>query len=401
MKAPMNELNISCRLNRPRPPKDSSLFDFAKSDVALKVSKFHQSLPGYQPTPLVHLSGLANRLGIETLMVKDESQRFDLNAFKVLGASYAMAQFLGQKIGLSDDELTFDNLQAQSSQFQEITFVTATDGNHGRAVAWAANKFGCKSAVYLPKGSAPARLEAIKQMGAEASITHLNYDDTVGFAQQMAREKDWILLQDTSWEGYEEVPRHIMQGYFTLMTEYLSQESEIWPTHVFVQAGVGSLAGAILSFLFSFDERPTPQFIVIEPHGAPCLYESMRQSGGNPYKVQGELPTIMAGLACGEPSHLGLDVLKTASNAFISCNDDLARLGMRILGNPLPGDSTIISGESGAVPIGVVHELYSNENYSKIKEDLNLTHDSKILLFSTEGDTDPDAYREIVWGLES
>jgi len=393
----MSDRNISCLLNDAQHMADSSLFDFANSEIAANVANFHQSLPNYKPTPLIKLVSLADRLGIEELLIKDESQRFDLNAFKILGASYAIAKFFGQRLGLSDDEITFEKILAEQSILKKITFVTATDGNHGRAVAWAAEKFGCKSVVYMPKGSSSARLDAIQGVGAEASITDLNYDDTVIHAKQMAQDKGWVLLQDTSWVGYEEVPLHIMQGYFTLMTEYFSQEQKIWPTHVFLQAGVGSLAAAILAYLFSFTELPTPKFVVVEPQGAPCLYESIRLCGGEPYKVKGDLPTIMAGLACGEPSYLGLRILKAVASAFIECSDDVARRGMKVLGNPLAGDQAIISGESGAVTLGVVYELLSNKQFCKIKDELQITCNSKILLFSTEGDTDPDAYREVVW----
>jgi len=393
----MTDRNISCQLNDTQHKHDASLFNFANDKIAVSVVNFHKSLPNYKPTPLIRLSSLADKLGIEGLLVKDESQRFDLNAFKVLGASYAIAKVIGNELNLNDDELTFERIVSEQSKFKKITFATATDGNHGRAVAWTAEKFGCKAVVYLPKGSSLARLKAIKQFGAEASIINQNYDDTVIYAEKTAKENGWILLQDTSWAGYEEVPIHIMQGYFTLITEFLCQEQEIWPTHVFLQAGVGSLAAAILACLCSFTDKTTPIFAVVEPHGAPCLYESIKSCDGKPFKVTGDLPTIMAGLACGEPSHIGLPILNAAASAFIKCSDDVARRGMRVLGNPLAGDQAIISGESGAVTLGLVYELLSNKRYSHLKEDLCITNNSKILLFSTEGATDPEAYREVVW----
>ena len=225
----------------------------------------------------------------------------------------------------------------------------------------------------MPKGSSPTRLKAIINYGAEASITTLNYDDTVIYAKQKAQEEGWILLQDTSWEGYEKVPQYIMQGYCTLVTEYLNQEQDIWPTHVFIQAGVGSLAAAILAYLHNLSARPTPKFIVVEPQGAPCLYESIRLNEVKPFRVTGDLHTIMAGLACGEPSHIGWDILKSATNAFLMCSDDVTRRGMKVLGNPLGGDQRIISGESGAVTLGALFEILSNEQFYKIKDVLNLT----------------------------
>jgi len=390
-------IEISCQLNNIKHKHDSSLFDFANDKIATSVANFHESLPNYKPTPLVRLSSLADKLGIDELLIKDESQRFELNAFKVLGASYAIAKVLGNKLNLGDYELTYERILSEKSKFQEITFVTATDGNHGRAVAWAAEKFSCKAIVYMPKGSSLARLKAIKQFGSEASITDKNYDDTIIYAEKMAKDNGWVLLQDTSWDGYEEVPIHIMQGYFTLITEFLRQEQNIWPTHVFVQAGVGSLAAAILAYLYNLTNKTTPIFVVVEPQGAPCLYESIKLCDGEPYRIKGDLATIMSGLACGEPSHLGLRILKAGTNAFIKCSDDVARRGMKVLGNPLAGDQAIISGESGAVTLGLVYELLSNRQPCNIKDELCITSNSKILLFSTEGDTDPDAYREVVW----
>jgi len=393
----MNKDAISCQINDLTEIVNPSLFAFANVKIANNVGKFHRSLPNYTPTPLVKLSRLASRLGIKELLIKDESHRFDLNAFKVLGASYAIAKFLGEILGLKDDELTFGKILAKQSRYKNITFVTATDGNHGRAVAWSTRLFGCKSVVYMPKGSSPTRLEAIKNYGTEASITTLNYDDTVIHAKHKAQEEGWILLQDTSWEGYEKVPLHIMQGYCTLVSEYLNQEQEIWPTHVFIQAGVGSLAAAILAYLHNLSDRPTPKFIVVEPQGAPCLYESIRLNVDKPFRVRGDLPTIMAGLACGEPSHIGWSILKSATNAFLMCSDDVTRRGVKVLGNPLGGDQRIISGESGAVTLGALFEIMSNEQFYKIRDVLNLTGNSRVLLFSTEGDTDPAVYRNIVW----
>ncbi len=393
----MNNLTISCLLNDIKKNHDPAMFDFANDKIAKTVFEFHKSLPGYEPTPLVSLSALADKLGIAQLLVKDESQRFDLNAFKVLGASYAIAKVLGDILTLDENELMFDKILSRQPEFQNTTFVTATDGNHGRAVAWVAEKLGCKAVVYLPKNSSQARLKAIQQLGAKAAITDYNFDDTVKHAKKMAEKNHWILLQDTSWKGYEKVPTHIMQGYFTLVTEFLSQAPEVWPTHVFLQAGVGSFAAGVLARLYMLAQKDKPKFIVVEPEGAPCLYKSMKLCGGNPCRVKGDLPTIMAGLACGEPSLLGLNILRSGAWAFIKCSDHLARQGMKISGNALKGDSSIVSGESGAVTLGLVYELLANKRFAHIKQELGITTQASILLFSTEGDTDPDAYYDIVW----
>lgn len=391
----MNKNIISCQINDLSEAPGAALFDFANEETVRHVYNFHRSLPGYRPTPLVRLPGLAGYLGIRELFVKDESLRFDLKAFKVLGASYAMAKCLGEMIGLKDDKLTYHNIVAQKSAYDHLTFVTATDGNHGRAVAWAAKLFGCKSVVFLPKGSSPVRLEAIRKYGAQASVTGLNFDDSVMHASRKAQENGWTLLQDTSWEGYEKVPRHIMQGYSTLITEFIGQAQENLATHVFVQAGVGSFAAAIVASLVSLAGGAAPKFIVVEPEGAPCLFESIRK--GERVRIDGDLATIMAGLSCGEPSHMGWEILKSGASAFLKCSDEVARRGMKVLGNPLAGDPSIISGESGAVTLGAVFEIMTDKDNRKIRKDIDLNSDARVLLFSTEGDTDPYVYRDIVW----
>ena len=391
----MNKKLISCQINDLSKAPETGVFDFANPQTVRHVYQFHRSLPGYRPTPLVGLPGLAGYLGIRELRIKDESRRFDLKAFKVLGASYAMAKCLGEVIGLKDEELTCQNIVARKSAYDHLTFVTATDGNHGRAVAWAAKLFGCKSVVYMPEGSSPARLEAIRKYGATASVKGLNYDDSVRHAKHKAQENGWILLQDTSWEGYEHVPRHIMQGYSSLITESMGPGQENLPTHVFLQAGVGSFAAAIVASLASLAEGAPPRFIVVEPEGAPCLFESIKK--GERVRIDGDLATIMAGLACGEPSHMGWEILKSAAGAFLKCGDAVAQRGMKVMGNPLAGDPGIISGESGAVTLGAVFEIMTDKDNLKIRKDLDLNSDARVLLFSTEGDTDPEVYRDIVW----
>jgi len=394
----MTENKIFCRINDPSNLPGAALFDVANEETIRHVYHFHCSLPGYRPTPLVRLSALAGYLGIKELFVKDENHRFDVKAFKVLGASYAMAKCLGEVIGLGDDELTYPNIIARKPAYGHLTFVTATDGNHGRAVAWAAKLFGCNAVVYLPKGASSLRLEAIRKYGATASITGMNFDDSVMHASQKAQENGWTLLQDTSWEGYEKVPRHIMQGYSTLITESIGPEQMNLPTHVFVQAGVGSFAAAMVASLTSLAKGKgvaPPAFVVVEPEGAPCLFESIKK--GERVRITGDLATIMAGLSCGEPSLTGWEILKTGANAFLMCADGIARRGMKVLGNPLAADPCIISGESGAVTLGALFEIMTDTDNRKIRKDLGLNSDSSVLLFSTEGNTDPDVYRDIVW----
>jgi diaminopropionate ammonia-lyase len=392
------EKAIECHFNKLDGRSLSNGFGIASLEIARDVALFHESLPGYSPTPLITLPALASHLGVNEILIKDESKRFDLNAFKVLGAGYAMARILLSELSLDLKECTFDNILFYREKISHLTFVTATDGNHGRAVAWAASKFGCKAVVFMPKGTSKARLQAIHDLGAKASILDCNYDEAVIFAEKMAKKNGWVLIQDTSWPGYDKIPLHIMQGYFTLLTEVMSQGKGSWPTHVFMQAGVGSLAAAILAFLCSFSEKSKPIFVVVEPKGAPCYFKSMEIGDGNSHTVHGDLKTIMAGLSCGKPSQTAWEILKTGADAFVVCTDEIAKIGMRILGNPMGKDTRIISGESGAVTLGLVYSLLHEKENKNLKTRLKIDTNSKILLFSTEGDTDPQHYRKVVWG---
>ncbi|MHC1684324.1 MAG: diaminopropionate ammonia-lyase [Clostridiaceae bacterium] len=376
--------------------------DFMCKKVIDGVRNFHKSFDEYSVTPLHSLKELATRLGVEEIWVKDESYRFGLNAFKVLGGSYALGNYLCKKLGVSIEETSFKELNSKEvkEKLGEITFVTATDGNHGRGVAWAANKLGQKSVVYMPKGSSPIRLENIRKEGAEASITDLNYDDAVRLANKYAEKHNGVMIQDTAWEGYEEIPLWIMQGYATLIDEALEQikdQGKEMPTHVFLQAGVGSFAGAVQGYLAEVYEDKRPVTIIVEPNEAACIYKSALINDGKPHAVTGDMPTIMAGLACGEPNITGWNILRDYSDMYISCPDYVAARGMRVLGNPLKGDPQVISGESGAVGLGLVSLLLEDNSFNNVVENLNLNEKSRVLVVSTEGDTDPVNYRDITW----
>lgn len=367
-----------------------------------KVRRFHASFPGYQATPLVNLEGLARELGLGGVCVKDESRRFGLNAFKVLGGSYAMGSYIARRLGMQIEELSYEAMTGEEvrRRLGEVTFVTATDGNHGRGVAWTANRLGQKAVVYMPKGSAPERLRNIQALGAEASITDLNYDDAVRLAQENAARYGWVLVQDTAWEGYEDIPGWIMKGYTTMALEAAEQMQAggFRPTHIFLQAGVGSMAGAVAGFfadLYGKGERPV--ITVVEPDQADCLFRTAQAGDGRLHFVSGRMDTIMAGLACGEPCTLGWEVLRDHADHFVSCPDYVAAQGMRILSSPLPGDERVISGESGAATLGFVAEVMRNEKLAWLRRQLCLDKDSRVLCISTEGATDRENYQKIVW----
>lgn len=367
---------------------------------AKKVRSFHASFPEYTVTPLAKLDNLAKTLGVANVYVKDESYRFGLNAFKVLGGSYTIGNYLAQKLGKDISELPFNVLSSEEvrKQIGEVTFVTATDGNHGRGIAWTANRLGQKSVVYMPKGSALERLNNIKALGADASITDLNYDDAVRLANSNAEKYGWVMVQDTAWEGYEDIPGWIMEGYTTMAAEAVEQLGGVKPTHIFLQAGVGAMSGGITGFfadLYGDEDRPI--ITIVEPNKADCIYRSAEANDGKPHFVKGDMNTIMAGLACGEPCTIGWNVLRDHADNFVSMPDYVAAEGMRVLGNPLPGDDRVISGESGAATLGFVAEVMRNESLDWLRKQLKLDENSRILCFSTEGDTDKENYRRIVW----
>ena len=384
-----------------RTPQVDALPSYVSPEAARTAAAFHAGLPGYAPTPLAELQALAKALNVRQILVKDESRRFGLNAFKALGGSFAMARLLCQRLGITLGRDTFQVLTsgAYRRELEQLTFVTATDGNHGRGVAWAARQLGCRAVVYMPRGSVEARLKNIRAQGAEAEITDLSYDDAVRYAGRMAEKHGWILMQDTAWSGYEEIPAAIMQGYTTLGDEIRIQLDAMGaerPSHLFLQAGVGSLAGALAGYFASLWPEDPPKVILVEPDRADCLFRTALADDGRLHAVTGPMDSIMAGLCCGEPCTLGWEILRQTAGAFISCDDAYAEHGMRLLGKPVGTDPMIISGESGAVTAGVAARLLFDPDLAEVKKNLGLDADSRILLISTEGDTDPVNYQKIL-----
>ncbi len=388
------------------PRSDDRQLSIMSLENVAKARSFHRSFPQYSITPLASLDGMAKHLGLGSLFVKDESYRFGLNAFKVLGGSFAMARYIAQQMGRDVGEMTYDYLTSEAfrQEFGQATFFTATDGNHGRGVAWAANKLGQKAVVHMPKGSAKSRFDNIAKEGAKVTIEEVNYDDCVRMAAAEAAEtKHGVVVQDTAWAGYEEIPAWIMQGYGTMANEAAEQLRQLEvnrPTHVFVQAGVGSLAGAVVGYFTNLYPNDPPKFVVMEAKAADCLYRGAVAGDGDPRIVDSDLTTIMAGLACGEPNILSWDILRNHVSAFVSCPDWVSARGMRMLGMPVKGDPSVVSGESGAVGMGLISAIMEDDTYRDLREHLELDRFSQVLMFSTEGDTDPEKYRRILWDGE-
>lgn len=382
--------------------EDLQLSVMALDNVA-KARAFHRSFPQYSVTPLAQLRGMADFLGLKHLFVKDESYRFGLNAFKVLGGSFAMARYIAEQLGKDVSQVDYHYLTSAKlrEEFGQATFFTATDGNHGRGVAWAANKLGQKSVVLMPKGSVKSRFDNIAKEGADVTIEDVNYNECVRRANALAEQTEHgVMVQDTAWDGYEKIPAWIMQGYGTMASEAAEQLKAAGverPTHIFIQAGVGSLAGAVQGYFSNLFPDCEPTVVVMEAQAADCLYQGAKAADGDFRIVEGDLQTIMAGLACGEPNTISWDILKNHSAFFVSCPDWVSAKGMRMLSAPVKGDPQVISGESGAVGMGLIAALMTDPTYEELKNAIRLDENSSVLMFSTEGDTDPENYRKVVW----
>ena len=399
----MQELKLSfvtALKNEKEPPAKSP--DFLSEQAVAPAHRIHRGLPQYSVTPLVSMEAMAAQMGIKALLVKDESKRFGLNAFKGLGGLYALTRVVCRELGLDWQNTDFAALQAPENRrrIENMVFVTATDGNHGRGVAWAAGMLGCKAHVYMPAGSAEARAQAIREVGrAEATIIPFGYDEAVRYAARMARENGWYLIQDTSWEEYREVPTWIVQGYTTMAMEAAEQMDAMGlrPTHVFVQAGVGAMAGGVVGYLAGRYEENKPLFAVVEPENIPCIYESAQSCDGEAHTAKVQQPTIMAGLNCGEPCTITWPVLRDYAGWYFKCPDNVAAHGMRMLAR---GAVPVVSGESGAVTAGLAHLLGCCPEAAELKAKLGLDSEAVVLCISTEGDTDPENYRKIVFENE-
>ncbi len=347
----------------------------------LKKSKsleFHSSLPLYQPTPLVHLPDLSKKYKVGNIYIKDEAFRFGLNAFKGLGASYAINEILKEKPHIT-------------------TFCTATDGNHGRAVAWSANFFNKKAVVFVPKDTTKQRMEAIKKEGAKVEQVNGDYDETVVYAEERSKINGWELVQDTAWKNYEEIPAQIMAGYLTLFKEiedslHLPLQAKI--DIVFLQAGVGSFAGAGIFYYLEKYAANRPKIVIVEPKEADAVLSSFKK--GEISTSKGNGTTIMAGLNCGTPSLGAWNLLKNGTDVSIKIDDKYSMQAMRELYYPIGSDKKIISGESGVGGFAGFIAIMKDDEFSSLQKDLNINQNTNILFISTEGATDINMFNHIV-----
>ncbi|MBY6110874.1 diaminopropionate ammonia-lyase [Halomonas litopenaei] len=345
--------------------------------------------PGYAATPLVGLDGLAAAAGVAAIHYKDESERFSLKSFKALGGAYAVLRLIKRRLG---EQVTSEALMAGEYRdaLDGLTVCCATDGNHGRSVAWGARQFGVRCVIYLHATVSPGREQAIADFGAEIRRVAGNYDDSVRQAASDAAEYGWFVVSDTSYPGYMEVPRDVMQGYSVMVDEAVDQLDQP-PTHCFVQGGVGGLAAATLAQLWEAYGVNRPRVIVVEPERAACLLESARS--GEPVAVDGDLDTLMAGLACGEVSLLAWEVLDEGIDDYLAVSDEAAVEAMKLLAEGVGGDPALVAGESAVA--GLVGLLLASQE-PDLGARLGLDGNSRVLLIGSEGATDAEVYRELV-----
>jgi diaminopropionate ammonia-lyase len=351
------------------------------------------SWPGYRPTPLRRLSKLAAAAQVGDIFYKDEAERFGLGSFKALGGAYAVLRLLQQHIrAATGAHATSGDLTSRryGEITSKVTVTGATDGNHGRSVAWGAQTFGCRCVIYVHATVSEGRCRAIAAYGAEVRRVPGTFDDAVRRADADAAANGWSVVSDTSYEGYTDVPRDVMQGYSFLVEEALGQ-CPSFPTHVFVQGGVGGLAAGVCSYLWEKHGAGRPRYVVVEPDKADCLYRSA--VAGKPTPAQGSLDTIMAGLACGEVSTLAWRILDAGADAFMTIDDAAAADCMRLLADGRFGDEPVVAGESAVAGLAGLLLAASDRD---ARRRLDLRPDSRVLVFGTEGATDPDVYRRIV-----
>lgn len=369
---------------------DSALFNEAYEHI--------KEWNGYEPSPLHDLTGLANEMGVEKIFYKDESTRFGLKSFKSLGGAYAVIHVLREHLSTKYPgvEITDQDLKdgKYADDLQNFTVATATDGNHGRSVAWGAHECGIKCKIYMHSGVSQSRGVAVELLGAEVTWVDGNYDDSLLQVKRDAIENQWHIISDTSYEGYTYVPKYVMAGY-TVMTKEISEQlkDEEIPTHIMIQGGVGGLAGAICAHAGKIWGSHRPRFVIIEPETADCLYQSAKI--GHPKMVHIEEETLMGGLSCGEVSIIGWEILKNNADDFATISDDNVKPAMCLMAMGIGVDQGIEAGESAVAGVAALMELKDN---TELKKALGINSQSRILLFGTEGATDPELYNEIVSG---
>lgn len=374
---------------KPYPTALRQIMNMAAADESLRwLSAWDQLADA--ATPLHALPDQASRLGVAQIHVKDESVRSPLGSFKALGAPVALLRLILRRWPEMDIDPTQLIRGAYADLVKDFTVISATDGNHGRALAAAAKTIGCACVIVLHANVSLEREEAIAAYGAKIVRIAGNYDASVEEAARLAAEHGWEVVSDTSYDGYEDIPRDVMQGYGAIAAEAVRQAPAPF-THVILQGGVGGLAAGIISYLWERYGEDRPTFIVVEPQQADCLYQSARL--GYPAVATGSVDSVMAGLACGETSPLAWKFLAESVDYFMTISDDDAIAAMIRLAKGGERDVPMVSGESGAAGFAGLEVLCANRD---LFADVGLGAEARILLVSTEGATAPRVYRDLV-----
>ncbi|MEP5758498.1 MAG: diaminopropionate ammonia-lyase [Litoreibacter sp.] len=348
---------------------------------------------GYQPTPLFDLSGLAEKLNLQAIYYKHEGPRFGLGSFKALGGAYAVLRILQRKLSeVEGRDVSIEEIKNGdfTHEISKMTVISATDGNHGRSVAWGARRFGAKCRIYIHAEVSSFRAEAMRELGAEIIRVDGDYDATVAQTRVDAEKNAWMIVSDTSWPGYRQAPLDVMAGYGVMAREITRDFSEP-PTHVFLQGGVGGLAASVIAVFQQEWGSAAPRSIVVEPELAPCLFASAEAKTATSVKVKKE--TLMAGLSCGEPSQLAWDVLKGAARGFMTIPDDLVAPTVRMLAKGEHGDANIEAGESAVA--GLIGLICGASN-PDLRERMGLNARSRVMIIGSEGVTDPGVFNRIM-----
>ncbi len=362
-----------------------------KSRAAIEVIS---QWPAYSVTPLYSLKNLAEDIGVGQICYKDESQRFHLKSFKALGGAYAVARQLQIRVteATGSQPSVQDLLDKKFDDIiSKIVISCATDGNHGRSVSWGCQMFGCQCVIYIHRDVSQGRQQAMESFGADVIRITGNYDESVKQADADAKLHRRIIVSDTSYEGYMEIPKDVALGYTVLLSESVEQMGDEIPTHVFIQGGVGGLASAVCAYFWELWGEQRPRFIVVEPENANCLQESAR--AGSPVIVEGDLDTLMAGLACGEVSALAWEVLSIGANDFITVNEESVPATMKLLAHGFDDDPAIEAGESAVAGLAALITACNSPEFS---QSLELNKSSRVFILGTEGATDPEVYAQLL-----
>ncbi|UWQ40854.1 diaminopropionate ammonia-lyase [Leisingera aquaemixtae] len=365
--------------------------DFAKAQAEITAWE------GYAATPLVSLSGLASQIGAARVDYKHEGPRFGLGSFKALGGSYAALRVLQRELSKQlGQDVSLEEIRegAHKDACAGITLVSATDGNHGRSLAWGCQRFGAPCRIYIHAEVSEGRAAAMRDLGAEVIRIDGDYDASVLLAKKEAEENGWFVVSDTSWDGYTEPPRDVMAGY-SVMTREACEALEQPPTHVFLQGGVGGLAASVAAALRQFYGAASPRVVIVEPELAACLFDSAKAGKATNFAIKEE--TIMAGLSCGEPSEMAWEILAEEATDFVTIPDSIVAPAVRLLANGETGDPVVEAGESAVAGLAALIAACKSPD---MKATLGLDANSRVLLIGSEGVTDPAIYAAIMEGKD-